>query len=712
MWRIVYQKAVDPETFIDDTDIRGWISRTAEEVGCLEWETVPLSGHAWRTTRAVDYQQLIQSQADRDSRDRLTSTLLRQSAPMASALGCWWQGMSAPGVFDDQVQLRILALLADDIGVGRPGSSRFDEFTLLLRQHGVPELAVTRSELAADRSLPDEMFALPAVLLAMSRRSDAFGPELCGVDFAFRSIGLLPAWGALRGGAEQLIDWDRLDLSASSWHADPLAESRWVAEQYRALGADNEQRVNEGATWLVAALNRWDSLVFEAGQRSIDPEQAMAALIRDRAREGAVYHHDFMLGERALATWLSEARTDPLPLVRELATSRLVKPGDSAHSALVNGLVSSRGPMFRVFSAEDLAIVRRWIDWLPASAPQAQRSAVTCGSVQTCPEEPAQVASMATGHLPRSLREAYFVLQGRALAPCTRTFAIQYVQRWLAWSRRSLDRTERSLPAAWRSGELRAWLLDQHDKHDAEFERSSTELPSRDAVVDSTVQLAPLTLIDGSWLQGFTDMALGSSRFGCFLFETYWDELGNGKYDLNHPKIYRDVLRQMGVELPPTGSWDFAMDKRFRDSSFRLPVYWLCLGKLPVTFLPEILGMNLAMELSGVGGSYRSARKFLRHYGFSTRFVDIHNTIDNVSTGHSAWAADAIDSYLHDIARLGPPAAHTQAWERVRTGYESLAPLTRRLFRFRSDYYFSTRDTVSRPDQRKLYHHMPANGVG
>jgi len=81
---------------------------------------------------------------------------------------------------------------------------------------------------------------------------------------------------------------------------------------------------------------------------------------------------------------------------------------------------------------------------------------------------------------------------------------------------------------------------------------------------------------------------------------------------------------------------------------------------------------NIAMELSGVGGSYRQAHVALKKYGFSTRFVDIHNTIDNVASGHSAWAADAVDTYL---ASLGA-SSRAAAWQRIRVGYRSLNPPT------------------------------------
>lgn len=129
----------------------------------------------------------------------------------------------------------------------------------------------------------------------------------------------------------------------------------------------------------------------------------------------------------------------------------------------------------------------------------------------------------------------------------------------------------------------------------------------------------------------------------------------------------------MDVHLAPTGSWQFASDTRIKDDSFRLPVYWLCLGKLPLTFMPEVLGMNLAMELSGVGDGYRDARHFLAAHGFSTQFVDLHNTIDNVSTGHSAWAADAIDKYMAGLLLYRDDGFAATQWQRIRMGYASLS---------------------------------------
>lgn len=113
--------------------------------------------------------------------------------------------------------------------------------------------------------------------------------------------------------------------------------------------------------------------------------------------------------------------------------------------------------------------------------------------------------------------------------------------------------------------------------------------------------------------------------------------------------------------------------------------------------------MNLAMELSGVGGTYRNAHKFLKHYGFLTIFVDLHNTIDNVSTGHSAWAANAIDSYMLSTQELIP---QDQSWSRIRLGYESLSPIVddqRQL-----DFFSDAQSTTGQQQPLGgLLHHRP-----
>ncbi len=716
MWRETYRRCVDPEVFLGTATVRtlvAAVSPAGDQASSPDLAGTLDAVRSWSGGQTGAYRDLVASAGRAGASEALAHAVLRQSSPLASVLGAWLQGMSAPAVFEDEAHLRVLALFADDIGVGGPRASRHDEFKMLAKQHGRHELAVDAAELAGERQIRDHAFALPATLVALSRRSDEFAPLIAGVDVVMRTAGTMPCWEVLRPEDSAGTGWDRLDLAKTTGAAGieaPLDLSRAVAERFRDSGADVRRQVDLGAAWAFDALRSWDLLVFDAAAAALDPRRAMEQLIRERAREGAVYHQNFRMGGTTLSDLLDQAKTDPAPLLRELAATRMVKAGDAGRSSLVNGLIGPKGPMFRVFSADDVDVISTWIDSLADAEPEQEPAAVAPAPAAPDPRSLDEVAEEESGVEPGDLREAYFVLQGRALAPATREFAHRYVKRWLARAKLSVGRTERSLPAEWTQAGLRPWLLDMHDKHDTEFESGAgAAMPSREDLVDSTLQMAPLTLIDGAWLQGFTDVGLATTRFGFPLFETYWDELGNGDIELNHPKIYRDVLREMGIELAPTGTREFAYDSRLREESLARPVYWLCLGKLPRTFLPEILGMNLAMELSGVGGSYRTARKFLKHYGFSTHFVDLHNTIDNVSTGHSAWAADAIDRYLRTIAKRSEPGELAAEWERVRIGYESLAPLPSKIGDLIT-YRFFTPPWRTRPTERSLFHHVPVGG--
>jgi hypothetical protein len=494
----------------------------------------------------------------------------------------------------------------------------------------------------------------------------------------------LPALDIVREAVPTATDWDVLDPGRARTRFRPSAADAALAAAEALLSDDPaaEARVRLGFGWALEALRRWSEQLHAELAGALDAGYDMAELLLLRAREGAVYHQDYQLAGRSLSLWLRDCQTDPSELLRVLAASSLVRPGNAEASPLVRGLVGEQGPMFRVFSPGDLVVIRRWINSLgPDPAP-----AVPVASLDddwtldwTLPASlPAWLSEADTNNddtEPKGLREAYHRLMRREETPALRRYAMSYVHGWLARSRHGLGDGDHLLPSRWAPEGLRPWLIEQHDQHGRQFEESSkAPLPSRESLIDSTVQLAPLTLIDGAWLQGFTDHDHASSEVGHFLFDTYWDELGNGEPGLNHPRIYREVLAEMDIRVPPTASAEFASWSGFREKSFELPVYWLCVGRFPRTFLPEILGLNLAMELSGVGGSYRRARIALKKYGFSTRFVDIHNTIDNVATGHSAWAADAIDVFMSSLP-LGPGnTAQLRAWQRVRVGYRSLSP--------------------------------------
>lgn len=657
-------------------DVRAEISRVSRRVEGRGIDDLCEEARQWAASQRARFAAMAQAAADAGARQVLIRRVALHCAPVLLTAGSWLQSLCTSGSAERPSSLAMLAVYADDIGVGAPRAGRADTYYTLLQSLGLADYAAPLSQLCRDARIPDLSFHLPSVLLAMSRRSADFEPELMGIDALVRCVGLLPPLQLLIESSPALADWPRLDFGQPLRPVDAAAtpSSRQaldlLAAEHRGSGSVLE-RAAAAQAWLLDLLDSWCEQIAVELRAAGDPSFEMAELMRLRAREGSVYHERFLLQDRPLSQWLRDCQADPGPFLQALATSRLVKPGRAEASSLVNGLVSSRGPMFRVFSPADLGVIRRWINSL--GVPRADRA-----DVPTEARTPLRWLRTPSLHppaaqlAPRSIRQAYHLLL-QPNSPGMQAWATTYVRGWLARAAHTQLSEVEQLPASWSEQGLRPWLLQRHDQHSDDFTSHQQErLPGKDALIDSTVQLAPLTLIDGSWLQGFTDFQHARTEVGYPLFDTYWDELGNGRLELNHPLIYRQVLLDMGIQAPPTASLEFANWKLLRPQSFELPVYWLCIGRLPRTFMPEILGLNLAMELSGVGGTYRQAHRALREHGFNTRFVDIHNTIDNVATGHSAWAADAVDTYLAAVSAEQGAEQQDAAWRRVRIGYASL----------------------------------------
>ncbi|MFB6951287.1 iron-containing redox enzyme family protein [Streptomyces niveus] len=691
-YRSLYHRAADPEGVFP---VASWSRGIRTELGRLagnrnapdDLDNLRSGVTAWADVERRRYRALRKGEARTAA--VLSGRAALACAPFATQVGAWLQWTTSPGNADDPAALALLRLYASDVGVGHPRASRGSAYVSVLRDAGLAEYAVPASRLALDRRIADRDFYVPALLLGMSRLPDDFLPEILGADLCLRAVGPLPPLAAVGPSAPGSTKYtgnsgNCEDTEDSGQETDAAGDDRWdtVRSCLDSLDCDvyPSGRVAEGFLWAWGALRRWSDALYEDLTHAQDPSYAMAELLRARAREGSAYHHRYRLAGRPLSDWLRECRHDPADFLTALAASDLVRPGRSRASRLVNGLVLERGPMFRVFSTADLTVIRRWIDSLPTGdAPSPVGPAQP--PAESCPMPPPlrsrEKPEPDAGPAPTDLRSAYYLLQHRPQTPALGRYATGYLRGWLARARHGIDRDPRALPPAWPADGLRPWLQSEHERHHQDWESGlGTPLPTRAELIDSTVQLAPLTLIDGAWLQGFTDYELASSEHGYFLFETYWDELGNGVPHLNHPRVYRQVLAGMGVELPPTASPEFARWPGFEDRSFALPVYWLCIGRYPQTFLPEVLGLNLAMELSGVGGGYRRAHEALQTHGFSTRFVDLHNTIDNVATGHSAWAADAVDAFMASVLKTHGTDRQAAAWRRVRTGYRSLDPPT------------------------------------
>jgi len=196
---------------------------------------------------------------------------------------------------------------------------------------------------------------------------------------------------------------------------------------------------------------------------------------------------------------------------------------------------------------------------------------------------------------------------------------------------------------------------------------------SKVAYIWGIEQIAPMILIDGVWLQNSLSLHNVSPEISEILFSIYCDEIGSGQLQKNHCYIFQQLLDSLSISVPPVHCAEFIKHSEFIDSAFDLPVYMLALSCFSTKFLPELLGLNMAIELSGLGKDYMQLVDEWGYWGIDSTIADIHISIDNYATGHTLLAKKAIQLYMDDVLnRTSDAKMLDKHWRRIYTGYASL----------------------------------------
>lgn len=609
--------------------------------------------------------------------------ILCQYSPIALLEGSALQNIAHAGNNHELTATKGHLIHSWYVGGGRYTDNQSVLYRQLLQKYSIYLPSVCSESFADALGINPKAWALPAWWLSLSLFPEEYKAEILGATLFSLTV-LAPmlvqsakearasAWFQARNSSKR----EAMQAAAKSAIAHILAE-------------DNDRiiffRIVKGFLISRLLLDAWQSEVTAQLDRGhLSPQAAMVRLVKQKAKYAAGYHSRLKLGPDPFDSLITH---DAASFVKMLGQSRWVSPGQPDKSLLLTRLIAFGGPMFRIFNDEELFIIRTWIESLSISDPPfEQRTSPANADTVTPNAVPAQAhpaIKTASKMASIDIRDLYHQLLNIERYPHVRSTACAFATKWLARSALSLERSADALPfkeySLW---QLREWFerkaIAQAQSYAANSNQSAKchdhGSKTRDEVIEEALQLCPMIFIDGAWLQRWTSAGLVDSQIGALLYKIYSDEIGNGELELNHPNIYRALMRQMNISLPDFRNIDFAYFPRFNKESFLVPVFWLSLSQFPRRFLPETLGLNLAMELSGVGGAYRTARDELRQHGFSTLFVDLHNTIDNVSSGHSAMALTTIEWYLDEIRHVHGSQLVDEQWRRVWNGFRSLSP--------------------------------------
>jgi hypothetical protein len=424
---------------------------------------------------------------------------------------------------------------------------------------------------------------------------------------AHRAVGYHAAWG-LCGLPRPLLS-ARAELGASPYwderaggHPAVLARARRLVESCIAERGAHWDRVWEGACHYVDAVARWEALAHAA--RGAHAEGRHAA---PRQREGSPRarpprrdHARGTLRGRAPRARRDRRRGPPR---RARAVARTSLPATPTAAPCSGGRPRLVARCSASSTTESSRVLRAWIAALPSAEVRRPSSGA---APQERAHQPDRVSQGRPALPVLDLPELYLrLLRARPDDPEADRLASSALDRALHAVPRLRASGAQALPTS--EAALRRWV-------DAGLWRQvhpggpAIDLESGLSREDATwllLQLMPAALIDGAWLEGVVRLSPSASPVVAPLFRIYRDELGAGVPLQHHGNVMRRALAREGVALPPCDAPALTRTAGLTREAFSLPVLWLAIARLTPSHLPELLGLNLAVEMAGIGGRLR-----------------------------------------------------------------------------------------------------------
>ncbi len=605
-----------------------------------------------------------------------------QYAPQALFPSCVLQNYTRASNSHERTPSLVHQLYNEYVSCGDNQKNHVYKYENVLRSIGLSIPSFDGSSFSYDIHMLPCSFDLLAYRLSLSIHPDKYHAEILGASLFELVVGYPSVFSSFFESNSSVRHFVECHIKSRHQKHDLLRQI--MQEVLSVCDVDQVcsviQRIFCGfMTSLYLYRHWWKHVVDYAQYGSADSHEDMVRLVKNKSKYAVGYHQRLKLSKHHFDDLIVK---DPELFVKYLARSPWVKPGHPEKSMLLGTLIDFEGPMFRIFSEDELGVIHRWIASLSpdlAGSPDILKDqrikdhlglSLIFHHVNTIkPPSEGQKKYLRA----RQSRTLYHRLLNIEQYPLIYSEALDFCERWLARSARRICQSNHALPfQSYSHKALNEWFEHKALDQAKSYSKNIDVQKSREDVINEAVQLCPMIFIDGAWIQKWSNISLLSSPMGGLLYRIFSDEIGNGDPRLNHPNIYRSLMESMGIQLPDFRTIEFAQDHRFSDASFSIPAFWLSLSLFPHRFIPETLGLNLAMELSGVGGAYRTARDELSHYGFSTLFVDLHNTIDNVSSGHSAMAVRAIEIYMSSLTQINDSLCLEDHWKRIWIGYQSL----------------------------------------
>jgi hypothetical protein len=532
-----------------------------------------------------------------------------------------------------------------------------------LRQRGAPRTHVPSALACAERGdgVNTETLLAASVPLALASRGATSFHELLGFCAALWRL-----LAVLARRSERSVTHRR--CHARVMHGVRLALAEAGAASDLELG--------------VCALGRSASLLAEGLEACAGRAQLKAAGLLERtAQFAAVHHRGMSLAGKDLGGWFADAAFSGRACLQALAQSSWIDMKDIDRSRFFRQLTGPTGPMHCVFSDDELAVLK---SGLQATAAYPMHSDVHSAEVRhylghardhrgSTPVALPTPDVDATNH-----REHFFKLVNADAEPSAGSIAESVVQRAFIEfdrARPMIDGLPPFKPFAYDTASFRQRIEDVYRYQVAQT--AAVDLDLTDASLQAVhLAFAPFALVDGCWLRSMS-AARDDTPAHAMLFQIFADEVGNGLHERNHANLYRVLMSDLGCALPGVWQEAFAQDKRMALQAFKAPAFLLAIDLACEHYVPELLGVNLCIEMAGLDGFYEAMSRNLERKGLDAAYWRIHICVDNLATGHARQSALLIERYLEAIASQLGEQCMQWTWERVWKGFLTMSVFMR-----------------------------------
>ncbi|MDB5295488.1 MAG: Lysine-epsilon oxidase [Phycisphaerales bacterium] len=301
---------------------------------------------------------------------------IRQLSPFNLLDGAWLRNSTRPGPISE-IHALLFEIWSDEVGKGDPRLNHANLYRDLMHSVGLYPEEITTRQFADDPKLLDSAFRNPVFQLVISEFSEAYFPEILGMT----------VW----------LEWEVLELKQTI----KLMKYHNLNPQFYEMHVGIDNAVDgHGAKAKLAVQTYLDHVRDESGEGAVQEhwrriwngyiafktigmgddlrrliefpptiEDRLVSMIQRKATYARLNHGDRTLG----ANRINDLFDRPGVLLKSLLDAKYIVAGDPESSKFFK-LMEFTGPMYKVFSADEIELWKQWVrslaqDVSPAPAP-------------------------------------------------------------------------------------------------------------------------------------------------------------------------------------------------------------------------------------------------------------------------------------------------------------------------------------------------------